>query len=49
MALNKKTDYGIINISNKAIASVVADAALECYGVVGITKKIQLKTKSQFF
>lgn len=39
MALSKKTTYGGITISNKAIASVVANAAMECYGVVGLTYK----------
>ena len=39
MSVNKKTTYGKINITSKAIASVVANAALECYGVVGIANK----------
>ncbi len=39
MAVNKKTTYGKINITSKAIASVVANAAIECYGVVGLTSK----------
>lgn len=39
MAVKKNTQYGSINISNEAIASVVADAVLECYGIVGIAKK----------
>lgn len=45
MALNKKTALGEISISNQAIASVVADAALECYGVVGISAKNALHQK----
>ena len=39
MSINKETDYGKINITNKAIAGVVADAAMECYGVVGLCRK----------
>lgn len=39
MSVNKKTTYGKINITSKAIASVVANAALECYGVVDIANK----------
>ena len=34
-----KTKFGSINISNDAIASVAADAVLQCYGVVGVAKK----------
>lgn len=45
MALNKKTRLGEISISNQAIASVVADAALECYGVVGLSAKNSLHEK----
>ena len=45
MAVNKKTDFGKINITNQAIASVVADAAKECYGVVGITNKDSISDK----
>ena len=39
MSINKQTTYGKINIANKAIASVVANAALECYGVVGLAER----------
>ena len=39
MSINKQTNYGKINITKKAIASLVADAALGCYGVVGLCKK----------
>ena len=39
MSINKKTTLGKINITNKAIASLVADAVLECYGVVGLCAK----------
>ena len=39
MSINKQTELGKINITKKAIASLVADAVLECYGVVGICAK----------
>lgn len=45
MALNKKTALGGISISNKAIASVVASATMECYGVVGLAAKTAVHEK----
>ncbi len=39
MPVKRNTKYGGIIITNEAIASVVADAVLSCYGVVGIAKK----------
>ena len=39
MPIHKQTDFGKINISNKAITGIVKDAAMECYGVVGIYSK----------
>ncbi len=45
MALSKVNEYGSINISNSALASVAGDSASECYGVVGIAKKGDLKSK----
>lgn len=39
MSINKTTNYGKINITKKAIASLVADTVLGCYGVVGLCKK----------
>lgn len=39
MSIQKITSYGTINISTDAIASVTADAALDCYGVVGLAPK----------
>ena len=47
MSVNKKTTYGKINITSKAIASVVADAALECYGVVGLSEKSSIANRIQ--
>lgn len=45
MTIKKKNNLGQIQISNEAIASVVADAALECYGVVGLANKTALRNK----
>lgn len=39
MSIKKKTKFGAISISNDAIADVAADAALSCYGVVGIVSR----------
>lgn len=47
MSVNKKTEYGKINITSKAIATVVANAALDCYGVIGLASKGGLAKKIQ--
>ncbi len=39
MNTDSSTPFGSIQISTNAIASVVAKAVLECYGVVGLTGK----------
>lgn len=39
MSIDKQTPYGGINISVEAIASVAADAATSCYGVLGLASK----------
>ncbi len=36
MAVNKKTKYGEIKISEEAIAQVAGEAATSCYGVMGL-------------
>lgn len=45
MPVNKKTSLGGISISNKAIATVVANATMECYGVVGLAAKTPVHEK----
>lgn len=42
MAIQEKTTHGKIAISLDAIATVAASAALDCYGVVGLTSKSSL-------
>lgn len=39
MNIDKKTPYGGIDISIEAIATVAGNAAIECYGVVGLSSK----------
>ena len=39
MAIERKTPYGGINITNDAIAQVAGEAASTCYGVVGLVAK----------
>ena len=39
MSINKKTALGKINITNKAISSLVSDTILGCYGIVGLCSK----------
>ena len=39
MSINKKTALGKINITNKAISSLVSDTILGCYGIVGLCAK----------
>lgn len=38
-----KTQYGNIDISNDVIATIAGGAAIECYGIVGMASKKQLK------
>ena len=39
MSIQIKNEYGAIEISNEAIATVVGNATTECYGVVGMASK----------
>lgn len=43
MAIEKKTNYGNISVSEEAIASLVGGIITECYGVVGMSSKQVLK------
>lgn len=43
MVIDKQTPFGGINISMDAIASVAGSAALECYGVVGMSSKNSIR------
>src|SRR5574344_1803744 len=43
MTIDKKTPYGGIDISTEAIASIAGNAAIECYGVVGLANKNSIR------
>ncbi|MNJ39653.1 Asp23/Gls24 family envelope stress response protein [Paenibacillus fonticola] len=43
MAIKLNTDYGDITISDEAIAIIAGSAAMECYGLVGMASRKQLK------
>ena len=43
MTLEISNDYGKIDISNEGIASVVGGKAVECYGIVGMASRQQVR------
>ena len=43
MSIEMKTTYGQIDISNDVIATIAGGAAVDCYGIVGMASKKQLK------
>ncbi|ALN76239.1 MULTISPECIES: Asp23/Gls24 family envelope stress response protein [Staphylococcus] len=43
MSLEITNDYGSIDISNEVIASVVGGKAVECYGIVGMASRQQVR------
>ena len=43
MTLEITNDYGSIDISNEVIASVVGSKAVECYGIVGMASRQQVR------
>jgi len=43
MSIELKTNYGTIDISNDVIAAVAGGAAVDCYGIVGMASKNQIK------
>lgn len=43
MSIEMKNQYGSIDISNDVIATIAGGAAVECYGIVGMASKKQLK------
>ncbi len=43
MSIELKTKYGQIDISNEVIAAVAGGAAIDCYGIVGMASKNQIK------
>ncbi|MBE3570322.1 MAG: Asp23/Gls24 family envelope stress response protein [Bacillales bacterium] len=43
MSIELKTKYGTVDISNEVIAIIAGGAAVDCYGIVGMASKNQLK------
>ncbi|WP_163530489.1 Asp23/Gls24 family envelope stress response protein [Halobacillus ihumii] len=43
MSVDLTTKYGHITISNEVISTVAGGAAVECYGIVGMASKNQLR------
>ncbi|HZG70802.1 MAG TPA: Asp23/Gls24 family envelope stress response protein [Chondromyces sp.] len=43
MTIELKTKYGQIDISNDVIAMIAGGAAVDCYGIVGMASKNQIK------
>ncbi|KIL50429.1 hypothetical protein KP77_18040 [Jeotgalibacillus alimentarius] len=43
MSIELNTKYGQIDISNDVIAMVAGGAAIECYGIVGMASKHQVR------
>ncbi|MFC4387360.1 Asp23/Gls24 family envelope stress response protein [Gracilibacillus marinus] len=43
MSIELKTNDGMITITNDVIATVAGGAAIECYGIVGMASKKQLR------
>ncbi|MCM3587146.1 Asp23/Gls24 family envelope stress response protein [Mesobacillus maritimus] len=43
MSIELQTKYGQIDISNDVIATIAGGAAVDCYGIVGMASKHQLK------
>lgn len=43
MAVKIKTKYGVIDIENSVIATVVGGAATDIYGIVGMASKNQIR------
>lgn len=43
MSIELKTKYGMIDISNEVIATIAGGAAIDCYGIVGMASKNQIK------
>jgi uncharacterized alkaline shock family protein YloU len=43
MSIELKTKYGTVDISNEVIATIAGGAAVDCYGIVGMASKHQIK------
>lgn len=43
MSIEMKTTYGSIDISNEVLAVIAGGAAVDCYGIVGMASRKQIK------
>ena len=43
MSIEVKNEFGKIDISNETIAQIAGGAAIECYGIVGMASKHQIR------
>ncbi|KGX93208.1 hypothetical protein N781_12425 [Pontibacillus halophilus JSM 076056 = DSM 19796] len=43
MSIDLNTNYGHVTITNEVISTVAGGAAVECYGIVGMASKNQIK------
>lgn len=43
MSIEMKTKYGQIDITNDTIATIAGGAAIDCYGIVGMASKNQIR------
>ncbi|TYR82681.1 Asp23/Gls24 family envelope stress response protein [Priestia megaterium] len=43
MSIEMKTKYGQIDISTDVIATIAGGAAIDCYGIIGMASKNQIK------
>lgn len=43
MSIEMKTQYGQIDIATDVIATIAGGAAIDCYGIVGMASKNQIK------
>lgn len=43
MSIELKTKFGQIDISNEVIATIAGGAAVDCYGIVGMASKNQIR------
>ncbi|KLV28259.1 Asp23/Gls24 family envelope stress response protein [Niallia circulans] len=43
MSIELKTNFGQIDISTEVIATIAGGAAVDCYGIVGMASKNQIK------
>lgn len=43
MSIEVKNEYGKIDITNDVIAQIVGEATMECYGIVGMASRHQIR------